>query len=332
LRICWISSYRKGGQVNNNSIRTRASWQARLTGAVIRLRIRRRNWGADADAVARRARRVFGALGPWAERCSRGLEVTRLDLLPVPAERVAPAGSRDEAGVVLYLHGGGYVACSPLHHRPIIARLARATARPVVAPDYRLAPETRYPAALHDACASYRWLLDRGIAPTRIAIAGDSAGGGLTLGVLLHARDHGWPAPACAVVFSPWTDMTGALPSVRGNDGRCSMFRPENINQFASAYLGSTPPTDPYASPVLADLAGLPPLLVQVGAEELLLDDSRELVTRVKARGGDATLEIYPSGVFHCWQMLDGIVPEAREALESAARFMRMRMEPAIGL
>jgi epsilon-lactone hydrolase len=302
--------------------RTSASWQARLVSQLIRWRIRRRTWGANEQELTRRARKLFGTPSRWAERRSRGLDISTVRMGVVSGERVAPPDTDDRQGVVLYLHGGGYVACSARKHRPITAALARRTRFSVFAPDYRRAPESRFPAALDDVCDAYRSLLDRGIAPRQIAVAGDSAGGGLVLGLLLRTREHGWPMPAGAVVFSPWTDMTGSRPSVRANDGRCSMFRPENTAQFAAAYLGSTPRTNPFASPLLADLHGLPPLLAQVGAEELLLDDSRDLVNRLHEAGNEAVLEIYPPGVFHCWQMLDGLIPEAGEALRSASQFI----------
>jgi epsilon-lactone hydrolase len=303
-------------------MRASASWQARLIGGFIRLRIRRRNWGSNDQEVARRARRLFGTPRGWAEGRSRGLEVSIVQAGSVAAERVSFPGLSDARGLVLYLHGGGYVACSARTYRPITTALARATRLPVIAPDYRRAPEARFPAALDDVCDAYLSLLDRGIPATRIAVAGDSAGGGLVLGLLLRSRERGWSTPACAVTFSPWTDMSGSQPSVRANDGRCAMFRPENVTAFATAYLGSTAPTDPCASPLFADLRGLPPLLVQVGAEELLLDDSRRLVDRIHSAGGEALLEVYPPGVFHCWQMLDGLVPEAGESLRTASAFI----------
>ncbi len=308
-------------------MRASASWQARLIGALIRLRIRRRNWGRTDRDVARRARRLFGTPRGWAQRRSRGLDVSIVQAGSVAAERVALPHLDATRGVILYLHGGGYVACSARKYRPITAALARATRLPVIAPDYRRAPEARFPAALDDVSGAYRWLLDHGVPATRIAVAGDSAGGGLVLGLVLRARDRGWPMPACAVTFSPWTDMTGSQPSVRANDGRCAMFRPENVTAFAAAYLGNTAPTNPYASPLLADLRGLPPLLVQVSAEELLLDDSRALVDRIHAAGGEALLEVYPPGVFHCWQMLDGFVPEAGESLRGAGDFIMRHLQ-----
>jgi acetyl esterase/lipase len=298
------------------------SWQARLANAWIRAIIRRRRWGRDENAVARRARRLFGTPRPVRRLWTRGLRVTRVEAGGVRGEWLEV--DRPEPGVVFYIHGGGYVSCSAGTHRPITAALARLTRRRVFSLDYRLAPEHRFPAALDDAVAAYRWLLGRGAPGQTLALAGDSAGGGLVLATLLRARDEGLPPPSCAVCFSPWTDLAGTSASARSNDGRCAMFRPENIAEFAAAYLGGAPPTGPYQSPAFADLRGLPPLLLQVGSDELLLDDARRVHEQVLAAAGDSRLEVY-EGVPHCWQMLDGFVPEARVALRRAAEFIRGR-------
>jgi acetyl esterase/lipase len=222
------------------------------------------------------------------------------------------------------VHGGGFVACSAGTHRPITAGLARISGRRVFSLDYRLAPEHRFPAALDDVLAAYRWLLEQGIPPDSLALAGDSAGGGLVLSTLLRARDVGLPLPACALCFSPWTDLAGSSAESRLNDGRCAMFHPENVVEFASAYLGDISPMDPYASPVFADLGGLPPVLLQVGSTELLLEDARRVHVKIQSAGGISRLEIFDD-VFHCWQMLDGLLPEARVALNQAAEFIRGR-------
>lgn len=228
----------------------------------------------------------------------------------------------------MYIHGGGYVSCSAATHRPITGALARLTGLRVCAVNYRLAPEHRCPDALEDVLKAYRRLLDEGFAGGQIALAGDSAGGGLVLSLLVRLRDSGLPAPACAVCFSPWTDMTGSGASVRENDGRCAMFRPESISQFASVYLGGASPIDQLASPVFADLGRLPPVLFHVGSTELLLDDSRRahkqiLAAREERKSRAAShIRVFKDAP-HCWQMLDGFVPEARKSLEEAAEFIR---------
>jgi acetyl esterase/lipase len=294
------------------------SWQARVFNAAARLIIRRRDWG-DERATVRRARRLFGMPGPLRWLWSYGVRVEPVHDGPVRGEWVVPNGA--VSGTILYLHGGGYIACAPGDCRPITTGLARLARRRVFVPDYRLAPEHRFPAALDDAVAAYRWLLDQGVAPGTIALAGDSAGGGLVFGVLLRVRDAGLPLPACAVCFSPWTDLTGSGESVRANDRRCAMFRPENLRAAASIYLDGESPRNPYASPVFADLSGLPPILLQVGSTELLLDDARRVHAKVKGAGGASQLDVFED-VFHVWQMLDGIVPEARVAMRRAAGFM----------
>jgi acetyl esterase/lipase len=171
-------------------------------------------------------------------------------------------------------------------------------------------------------CAAYRWLLDRGAPGGRIAVAGESAGGGLALLLAQHARDAGWPPPACVAALSPWTDLTGQLPAVRANAGRCAMFHPENLPAFARAYLGDASPGDPRASPLAAAADRLPPVLFQVGADELLLDDARAMHARIQALGGESRLEVWPD-VVHGWHLLAPLVPEARRAVEAAATFVR---------
>ncbi|MBA2340033.1 MAG: alpha/beta hydrolase [Pyrinomonadaceae bacterium] len=296
------------------------SWQARCLSAAIRLLIRRRRWG-DEQSVARRARRLMGAPRPYQWLRTRGLLLTPVQHKGVRGELVVPANS--ENGIILYVHGGGYVSCSAATHRPITAALARLSRRRVFSINYRLAPEHRFPAALDDAVAAYRWLLEHeGMPASAISLAGDSAGGGLVLGILLRARDGGLPLPACGVCFSPWTDLAGTGASVRSNDGRCAMFHTENIAEFADAYLGNASPQELYASPAFADLSGLPPVLLQVGSTELLLDDARRVHHKISEAGGCSELEVYDN-MAHCWQMLDGFVPEARRALRQASEFIR---------
>jgi monoterpene epsilon-lactone hydrolase len=266
---------------------------------------------------------VFGAPWPYQWMARQGLEWRPANEEGVHGEWLIP--SRPARGTILYIHGGGFVACSAATHRPITGSLARRTRSTVFSANYRLAPEHPFPAALDDVVTTYRWLLrlTRG-AP--VAIAGDSAGGGLALSLAIHARDHALAPPACVVLFSPWTDLAGRGASVIANDGRCAMFRPENIPAFADAYLGGTAPDDPRASPVYADLHGLPPILLQVGSTELLLDDARRVHDGVLAVGGDSRISVYDD-VHHVWQMLTPLVPEARAALGEAAAFLRSNLD-----
>jgi epsilon-lactone hydrolase len=296
------------------------SWQAHLANASARLLIRRRNWGDGEQALARRARRLFGSPRPFRWVRTRGLRLTRITTETVRGEWLEVENSKP--GVILYFHGGGYVSCSAATHRPITAALARLCGGRVFSLDYRLAPEHRFPAALDDAVAGYRWLLGQGLSSRAISFAGDSAGGGLVIATLMRARDAGLPLPACAVCFSAWTDLAGTGESIHVNDGRCAMFHTENIAAFAAAYLGAMSAFEPYASPVFGNLSALPPLLLQVGSTEVLLDDTRRLHEQVLACDGASTLEVFDE-VMHCWQMLDGLVPEAGAALRQAAMFLR---------
>lgn len=223
---------------------------------------------------------------------------------------------------ILYFHGGAYIAMSARNCRPITSRLATWSDARLFALDYRLAPEHPFPAALEDAVAAYRALIGSGIAADRIVVAGDSAGGGLALALLVALRDAGDVLPAAAVLFSPWTDLAVTGQSVIDNNDSDAMFFGSWVAPVAQHYLGDTPATHPLVSPVYADLSGLPPLLVQVSDTEVLLDDSRRVVRNATRAGGEATLRIWP-GLPHVWQFFVTILPEGRAALREAADFVR---------
>ena len=204
--------------------------------------MRRARWGGDAEKLARRARRLFGAPNAlqWLRTRDVRIEPVRGE---IRGEWVTAAGV--DRGVILYRHGGGYVAGSPATHRPITAALGGLTGRRVFSLDYRLAPEHRFPAALDDALAAYRWLLGQGIAPSALALAGDSAEGGPVLALSLRARDEGLPQAACCICLSPWTDLAGSGESLTRNNALGATFRPENVADFAQVYLGPIPPKEP---------------------------------------------------------------------------------------
>ena len=227
------------------------------------------------------------------------------------------------AGTLLYLHGGGYFACSPQTHRSITGAYALRGLR-VFAPDYRLAPETPFPAAVEDALAVYRAMLEHGPA-NAIAIGGDSAGGGLALATLLAAKAAGLPMPACALLFSPWTDLAGTGASVITNAKRDSMLYAPKLGDAAANYLNGAAPQNPLASPHYGDLAGLPPLLIQVGEPEILLDDSTRIAARAQEAGIVVDLSIWEN-LPHVWQMNQSFLPEARQALDQAANFARAHL------
>ena len=240
----------------------------------------------------------------------------------MPAEWIASPDVASDR-VVLYLHGGGYVVGSLDTHRDLAARVGRAGGARALAIDYRLAPEHPHPCAVDDAVRAYRWLLDRGVAPARLAIAGDSAGGGLTIATLVALRDRGLPTPAGAVCFSPWVDMEASGESMRTivDD---PMLNRELMLYFARFYLGPTDPRTPLAAPLHADLRGLPPLLVQASRHECLRDDAVRIVERARAAGVDAELDLTDE-VPHVWQIFAAILPEGRDAIARAGAFLRRR-------
>jgi acetyl esterase/lipase len=278
---------------------------------------------ADPAKIIQVTRKSWGLPAPIAAALSRGVRIGEIKD-PVRGEWVV-AGSK--TNVVLYFHGGGYVACSPRTHRSITAALARRLDARAFGLDYRLAPEHPFPAALDDALQAYQWLLSQGISPGAIALAGDSAGGGMVLATLLRTREAGLPYPGCGVCFSPWTDMLGSGPSLLGNAATDFLLQPEDVPRFARLYLGKADPRDPLASPLYADLRGLPPLLVQVSESEILLDDTRAIHRRCQLAGIASTLSTYP-GMPHVWQLLGSWVPETNAALGEAADFIRRHLRP----
>lgn len=237
----------------------------------------------------------------------------------VPAEWVDPEGGAQDK-VIIYLHGGGYVAGSIDSHRNLLGHLARASGARVLALDYRLAPENAWDAPVTDSVAAYRWLLDQGIAAANITIAGDSAGGGLTMATLLALRDEGVAQPACAVGISPWLDMEFNGESMKTRAEVDPLITEDGIRKMGEQFLGGADPTNPLASPLHGDLAGLPPLLIQVGDHETLLDDSTRFAAKAEAAGVDTTLEVWPE-MIHVWHGSAGFVPEADQAITRIAEF-----------
>ncbi|HUH85163.1 MAG TPA: alpha/beta hydrolase [Stellaceae bacterium] len=231
-------------------------------------------------------------------------------------------GGDRENRTILYFHGGGYFFCSPETHRAITVNLAtRAEAR-VFAPDYRLAPEHRFPAAVEDALASYRGIVAAGTPEERVVVGGDSAGGGLALALLLALREAKESLPAGAVLFSPWTDLAATGDSLRRNDRSDAMFRGHRIAGNARLYLGDTPPTHPLASPLYADLKGLPPLFIQASDSEVLLDDSIRLAEKATKAGVAVDFRAWHR-LPHVWHYFAPMLPEGRAALAEAAAFIR---------
>jgi monoterpene epsilon-lactone hydrolase len=290
-----------------------ASLQAHLAVWLTKWRIKRRLRGV------RDYRRARAILRPDRYNVPASIRVTPAQLGGVPGEWVEAPKSRGI--VLLYLHGGGYFGCSAETHRPITAGFA-LQGFCVYAPDYRLAPENRFPAAVEDAIAVYRALLNAGHEPHQIVVSGESAGGGLVLSLMLALRSAGVPLPASAAVFSPWTDLAATGDSIRANSNRCSMFIGTDIAPSARYYLGDTDPRNPLASPLYADLSGLPPLLIHVGQDEVLRDDSTRLAEHACAAGVHVELKIWPV-VPHAWQLAAHMIPEGRASLREAGDFLR---------
>ncbi|WP_323122784.1 alpha/beta hydrolase [Burkholderia alba] len=224
--------------------------------------------------------------------------------------------------LLLYFHGGGYYFCSPVTHRPLVFALTKRAGVRSFSLDYRLAPEHRFPAALDDALAAYRAVLAQGTPPESIVFGGDSAGGGLALATLVALRDRGEPLPAGAILFSPWTDLAATGETLRSNDGLDPMFAGAALGRAARLYLGDTPGTHPHASPLYADFTGLPPLFIQAGSTEVLLDDARRVAAKARAAGVKVEMEIWPD-LPHVWQIGVPFLPEAGQALDRAAAFLR---------
>jgi monoterpene epsilon-lactone hydrolase len=254
-------------------------------------------------------------------RLAEDVRCEPLDAGGVAAEWIATPEAADERGIY-YLHGGGYVMGSVNTHREMISRLTRAAGARALAVDYRLAPENPFPAAVEDATAAYRWLLSTGVDPARLAIAGDSAGGGLTVATLVALRDAGDPLPAAAVCLSPWADFEALGESMTTKAEADPLVQREPLLQWTKAYLGDADPRTPLAAPLYADLSGLPPLLIQVGTAETLLDDATRLAERARSAGVDVVLELWDD-MIHVWQAFAGMLPEGQQAIERVAEFIR---------
>ncbi|MGW4806815.1 alpha/beta hydrolase [Kitasatospora sp. NPDC004272] len=254
------------------------------------------------------------------------VRTTRTALGGRPALRVEPDGGPRRAGTILYFHGGGFVFGSPETALCLTGHLVAGTGFEAYSPDYRLAPEHPYPAAIEDTLRAYRELLDRGTDPAAVAFAGDSAGGGLAVTTCLAARDAGLPLPAAVVAFSPGLDATRTGPSMDSKEGVDPIFTRAAVEHTGAMYLAGADPRHPLLSPaVLADLTGFPPLLIQVGTNEILLDDSTRLAERARAAGVDVILDV-TADVPHVFQAFAGLLDEADEALDRAALFLTQRI------
>jgi acetyl esterase/lipase len=272
---------------------------------------------AEVERVRERIARRYGRRRPPAD-----VLVGTSSVGGLAAEVSSPIEDRSADRVVLYLHGGAFLVGSPTMYRKLAVRLARVTRARIVVPAYRLAPEHPWPAAPTDALAAYRGLLDGGQDPRGIAVIGDSAGGNLVLALLQQLRDAGLPMPASASCLSPWADLTHAGETIRSHAELDPMLPAHRLPGVARAYAPEHDLSQPLVSPVFADFAGFPPLLVQAGSNEVLLDDARRVVAAARRGGVSATLRVW-DGQPHVFQMLAHLIPEGRAAIEEVGGFVR---------
>jgi acetyl esterase/lipase len=251
---------------------------------------------------------------------SDDISVEPLEIAGRPAE-ILSAPNRTGGGLILYLHGGGYVYGSLTSHRGLVGEVAKATGLDVIQLDYRLAPECPFPSALEDAASAVKELYGSGIAPERLVLMGDSAGGGLVLATLLALRDAGSPMPGRAVCISPWTDLTCSGESYRTRSELDPMIDRKLASRLAATYAGTARLDHPRLSPLFADLAGLPPILIQVGAREVLHSDALEFAARARAAGSPVTLEEWPE-MIHVWHLYFPRLKAARRAIAGIASFL----------
>jgi epsilon-lactone hydrolase len=272
-------------------------------------------------ATVRRQLKLVSWLVP---RPPRGTKISAIDAGGVPAERIATPASRPDRHI-LYLHGGAFLTGFPALYRDMTWRLAKFCRAQVTCVDYRLAPEHPFPAGLDDCVTAYRWLIASGADPARIAVMGDSAGGGLVFATLLRLRDEGVPLPAVAVAVSPWTDLALTGDSLRLNAEIDPLIPIEAAPRAVELYLAGADPRDPYASPIYGDQTGLPPSLILVGGDDVLRDDAVRMAERMRAAGCDAEVEVWPR-MWHVWHMLARILPEGRAAVARLTAFADARM------
>ena len=288
--------------------------------AIARIRAVYQNWNRDTTVARMRSDWDAAFGGTTAPVTCEGVSAGGVD-----GEWISPTNA-PEGKAILYFHGGGFRIGSVSSHRDLISQIALASGCRVLAVNYRLAPEHRFPAALDDAIAAYGWMLDRGLESGNVAFAGDSAGGNLVLAAMLALRERGLPLPASSVLMSPWTDLAATGASYVSRAETDPIHQRPMILALAKNYLGGQgDPYDPLVSPLYADLRGLPPLLIQVGDRETVLDDSVMFADMARAAGVDVDLEVW-DGMIHVFQMFSAELPEAHQAIASIAGFLNRHL------
>lgn len=260
-------------------------------------------------------------------RIPMGLKIERAEVDGLPVAWIRPTGA-DRHKALLFLHGGGYVTGSVASHLMMCIPMAQMLKMNILVPEYRLAPEHPFPAALEDALKAYRWLLAQGCQPADIVLSGDSAGGGLSLATVLALRNAGEPLPAAVICMSPWADLTNSSQTHITKAKSESVLRTDVLNEWALFYTDQANLTNPLVSPVYADYHGFPPLLIQVGSEEILLDDARIVADKARADGVDVTLRIW-DGMWHVWPALGDMIPENKVTFEEVGEFVRNHHNPS---
>lgn len=265
----------------------------------------RREWEADASQA------VLPSGARFSPQLAGGVACEWMEMPRQPRDRV-----------FLFFHGGGYRAGSPITHRGLTAQLSRATHMRLLVPDYRLAPEHPFPAGVKDALLVYQWLLNQGFDEKQIVVGGDSAGGGLTLTMLLALRTAGARMPRAAVLMAPWTDLTCSSPSYVTKRADDPVIDPDELREAGVQYAGTRDRGDPLLSPLFADLAGLPPMLIHAGGDEVMLDDSRRLAGAAEAAGVPVTCKVF-EGMWHVFHMAGNDIPEVRQAFDEIGAYVR---------
>lgn len=268
--------------------------------------------------TARKGLEMLSSLTPVAP----DIKVEKKSINGIPAEWISAPNTADDR-IFLYLHGGAYIMGSCNTHRAFAAKLSRSTGTRVLLPEYRLAPENPFPAAMEDAITCYRWLLSSGYKPEQIVIGGDSAGGGLTMSTLLSLKEMRDALPALTVLLSPWTDLAGTGDSMETRASADPWLKPDAARVTPLLYIRDMDPSDPIVSSIYADLEGLPAMMVQVGNDEILLSDSAQLADRARATGIEVNFKVW-DGMWHVFQTFE--IPEANQAIEEIGAFVKQKL------